>query len=106
MYKPDDIPAPIPPGLPNKPAYHEAIRKAYGLDKAGPEVFRQVRATYYGQVSYTDWLLGELLDALDRTGRDKDTAVFVGSDHGDYAGDYGLVENGTAGWKAASPMCR
>jgi choline-sulfatase len=69
-------------------------------------VFRQVRATYYGQVSYTDWLLGELLDALDRTGRDKDTAVFVGSDHGDYAGDYGLVENGTAGWKAASPMCR
>jgi choline-sulfatase len=101
MYKPDDVPPPIPPGLPTKPAYHEAIRKAYGLDKVGPEVFRQVRATYYGQVSYTDWLLGELLDALDRTGRNKDTAVFVGSDHGDYAGDYGLVEK----WHGGLESC-
>ncbi|MDR6710322.1 MULTISPECIES: sulfatase-like hydrolase/transferase [unclassified Novosphingobium] len=101
MYKPEDLPALIPPGLSGKPAYHEAIRRAYGLDKAGPEVFARVRAAYYGQVSYADWLLGELLDALERTGRDKDTAVFVGSDHGDYAGDYGLVEK----WHGGLESC-
>src|SRR5262249_30147291 len=51
-----------------------------------------VRAMYYGQVSYSDWLLGELLETLERTGHAKDTAVISSSDHGDYAGDYGLVE--------------
>jgi arylsulfatase A-like enzyme len=60
-------------------------------------VLREVRATYYGQVSYSDWLLGELLEALERTGRASDTALFVASDHGDYAGDYGLVEKWPSG---------
>lgn len=64
-------------------------------------MFRQVRATYYGQVSYADWLLGELLEALERTGRDKDTALFISSDHGDYAGDYGLVEK----WHGGLESC-
>ena len=40
----------------------------------------------------TDALLGMLLDALDETGHGQDTAVFFFSDHGDWAGDYGLVE--------------
>src|SRR5207244_13265604 len=51
----------------------------------------------YGQVSYSDWLLGELVEALDRTGHWRDTALMVCSDHGDYAGDYGLVEKWPSG---------
>ena len=47
---------------------------------------------YLGKISYTDWLLGELLGAIERTGHVDDTAVFLFSDHGDWAGDYGLVE--------------
>jgi choline-sulfatase len=43
-------------------------------------------------VGYTDWLLGELLEAMERTNRSQDTALFVFSDHGEFAGDYGLVE--------------
>ena len=97
LYRPDDLPPLAPPGLPRKPNYHEAIRKAYHLDKATDADFRQVRATYYGQVSYADWLLGELLEALDRTGHAKDTVLVAGSDHGDYAGDYGLVEKWPSG---------
>jgi choline-sulfatase len=97
LYKPSDLPPLVPPGLPKKPAFHEAIRQAYGLTGVSDAELRKVRATYYGQVSYSDWLLGELLEALERTGRAADTAVVVASDHGDYAGDYGLVEKWPSG---------
>jgi choline-sulfatase len=97
MYKPADLPPLVPPGLSKKPNFHAAIRETYGLTQVGDDVMRQVRATYYGQVSYSDWLLGELLEALERTGHARDTALFCASDHGDYAGDYGLVEKWPSG---------
>jgi choline-sulfatase len=75
-----------------KPAFHAAIRRAYGLDRLDQSDFLKMRAVYLGMVSYTDWLLGELLEAMERTNRSQDTALFVFSDHGDFAGDYGLVE--------------
>jgi len=97
LYAAADIPQLVPPDLPGKPDFHGAIRRAYGLTTVSDRVLRQVRATYYGQVSYSDWLLGELMEALDRTGRTQDTALFVASDHGDYAGDYGLIEKWPSG---------
>ena len=36
-------------------------------------------------------------DAIDRSGQFNDTVVVVFSDHGDYAGDYGLVEKWPSG---------
>jgi len=97
MYKPADLPPLVPPGLAKKPVFYSDIRKAYGLDQVSDAQLRQVRATYYGQVSYSDWLLGELLEALERTGHAQDTAIVTSSDHGDYAGDYGLVEKWPSG---------
>ncbi|MGC9224563.1 MAG: sulfatase-like hydrolase/transferase [Terracidiphilus sp.] len=92
MYSPSEVPAPIPPGLKNKPSFHAGIREMYGLGKLDDAALRKIRAVYYGQVSYTDWLIGEVMEALERTNRKKDTALFFLSDHGDYAGDFGLVE--------------
>lgn len=97
MYSPSDIPAPIPPGLKKKPMFHGAMRESYGLSRLDEMTFRKIRAVYYGQVAYSDWLLGELMQTLEKTGRDKDTALFLLSDHGDYAGDYGLVEKWPSG---------
>jgi len=97
MHKASEITGLRPIGLPRKPNYIEAIRKAYGIDKMPEQTFRQVRALYYDSVSYTDWLLGELMEAMARTNHEKDTALFVLSDHGDYAGDYGLVEKWPSG---------
>ena len=37
------------------------------------------------------------MEAMDRTGRSSDTALVVASDHGDYSGDYGLVEKWPSG---------
>lgn len=101
LYKAADLPPLAPPGLPKKPSYHKAIREAYGLTQVSDAQFRQIRATYYAQVSYSDWLLGELMEAMQRTGRDRDTALIFASDHGDYAGDYGLVEK----WPGALESC-
>jgi choline-sulfatase len=101
MYDPATLPPLVPPNLPRKPGFHAAIRKAYGLDGVSDLELRKVRATYYGQVSYADWLFGQLLDALDRTGHANDTAVLLASDHGDYAGDYGLVEKWPSGLESA-----
>ena len=96
-YKPADLPPLRPIGLPHKPNFFPAIRQAYGLGNLDKEVFRKIQAVYLGMISYTDWLLGELMEALDRTGHTRDTALFTFSDHGDYAGDYGLVEKWPSG---------
>ena len=61
------------------------------------DVFRKLRAVYLGMISYVDHMLGRLLDALDETGLAKETAVFFFSDHGEWAGDYGLIEKWHAG---------
>ena len=97
MYSPGNLPPLIPSGLSKKPRFHEGLRKMCGLDKLDDAAFRKIRAVYYGKVSYTDWLLGEMMASLERTGRDKDTALFLLSDHGDYAGDFGLVEKWPSG---------
>ncbi len=97
LYPASAVDDPVEPGLRNKPDFHAGIRTVYGLDKLDAGTLRKVRAVYYGQVAYTDWLLGELLETLAKTGRDRDTAIFVTSDHGDYAGDFGLVEKWPSG---------
>lgn len=42
--------------------------------------------------SYVDEMLGRLMDALDRSEIADTTLLIASSDHGDFAGDYGLVE--------------
>ena len=58
---------------------------------------RKIHAVYLGCVSYSDYLFGLLRDTLKETGLDQTTATFVFADHGDYAGDYGLVEKWPSG---------
>lgn len=97
LYAPASVPAPLPPGLPRKPNFHEGIRRSYNLEPLSERDFRKIHAVYLGMVSYSDWLLGELLETVERTGHGANTAVFVLSDHGDYTGDYGLVEKWPSG---------
>lgn len=97
LYSPASIPDPIPASLPRKPSFHQGMRESYGLGKLSANDYRKIRAVYYGQVSYVDWLLGELMEAVEKTHHDRDTAIMVLSDHGDYTGDYGLVEKWPSG---------
>lgn len=86
MYEPGVMPDPVPPGT-GEPAFHQAVRDGYGLDRMTPRHWREITATYYAMVSRMDSHLGRVLAA---TGEDTVTAFF--SDHGEYLGDFGLVE--------------
>lgn len=97
LYNPADLPPLRPIGLPRKPNFHAGIREEYHLGPLTEDDFRKIHAVYLGMVSYTDWLLGEVLEAVERTHHTDDTAIFIFSDHGDYMGDYGLVEKWPSG---------
>ena len=75
-----------------KPSYIELIRKIRRLDQLNPDFFAKIYATYLGMNSYVDFLLGELMNTLEESKLDKNTTLIVSSDHGDWAGNYGLVE--------------
>lgn len=91
LYDPDALP-PLRPPARGKPSFHDGIRRTRRLDQLPERVFRQIRAIYLGMITYADFLLGELLRTLDETGLADNTVVIAFSDHGDWAGDYGLVE--------------
>lgn len=57
-----------------------------------PSWLLEIQRVYYGMISKSDALLGRVVDALEATGRFEDSLVVAFSDHGDYAGQYGLVE--------------
>lgn len=97
LYDPATLPPLRPADLPGTPDFHRLIRETRHLDQMDGGFFRQLNAVYLGMTSVTDYLLGMLLDALDETGHKDDTAVFFFSDHGDWAGDYGLVEKWPSG---------
>ena len=95
-FRPEDVPPLRPPDLPDRPAFHRLIRQYRRLDQLGQAdhdaLMRQIQAVYLGMTAFVDHLLGQLLEALDESGLADETTVMAFSDHGDYAGDYGLVE--------------
>ena len=52
----------------------------------------ELRAVYYGMCARVDYQLSLVIDALRKKQMWDDTALFFFSDHGDFTGDYGLVE--------------
>lgn len=58
-----------------------------GVDEA---TLRRTRSAYYGLVTALDDYVGDLLDALERTGQAEETLVVYTSDHGEVLGDHGL----------------
>ena len=76
----------------DKPALLAGIRDAQGLSGWTEARWRELRATYYGMCARVDHQFGMLTAALKEAGLYDGSAVFVFSDHGDFTGDYGLVE--------------
>jgi arylsulfatase A-like enzyme len=66
----------LPPGISSEAGLKDEIRR------------------YRGEVSYTDAQVGRLLDALERTGLDRRTAVILTADHGEGLGDHGHLRHG------------
>lgn len=92
-----DVPAPVDCDLARKPAFARAIRARYGTDRLSPEDWAEIVATYYGMVSRVDAQLGRVLRAVERAGAADRTDTVFFTDHGEYLGDYGLVEKWPSG---------
>jgi len=75
-----------------KPSILKGIAEIQNLSGWDEDRWRELRAVYYGMCSRLDHQFGLLLEALKSKGIYEDTAIFLFADHGDFTGDYGLVE--------------
>jgi arylsulfatase A-like enzyme len=97
LHNPDDMPAPIQRISGPEPKYMEALRTSYATDRASPEHWRQIASVYHGMTSRVDSQLGRVLAAVESAGMTDNTATIFFTDHGEYLGDYGLIEKWPAG---------
>lgn len=97
MYKPIDVAPRINHHGKGKPAFHEGIRTKLGTDRLTEENWQEIQRVYYGMISRVDWQLGRVMEQLDRIGELENTIVMYFTDHGEYAGDFGLVEKWPSG---------
>ena len=87
---PERIPA--PDNWAGKPSILQLIHERQGLQHWTEERWTELRATYYGMCARVDHQFGLLVEALREAGMYDSTAMFLFADHGDFTGDYGLVE--------------
>ena len=73
--------------------------KVWNMDKAfrDEQLWRNFIGAYYALVTEIDHHVGEILKALEEAGLEKETIVIYTSDHGDFAGNHGMVEKCAAG---------
>ncbi len=51
-------------------------------------LIRQIRAAYYGCISFVDYQIGRIVHALERRGQLDNTLIMFASDHGELLGEY------------------
>ncbi len=93
IYRPDriDMPPTRPHELDDKMERQRVFFHLMGLDRTPEEDLRRAVAIYYGMISYLDDGIGAVLDALDASGMADDTVIVFTADHGDYAGEHGMM---------------
>jgi arylsulfatase A-like enzyme len=84
-----------------KPAFHQAIREKLGTDRLSESEWQDVQRVYYGMISRVDSQLGRVMKALNETNQIESTLTLYFTDHGEYAGDFGLVEK----WPSGMDRC-
>lgn len=80
-----------------EPRYMKTIRERYGTDRATDEIWREIKATYYGMISRLDDQFGRVMKLVEEKGLWKDTVTMFFTDHGEYLGDHGLIEKWPSG---------
>jgi len=98
LYDPDKIPLPEPgvkpEGVPEIAMHISREIKGYGFTPKdrdfNEEEIRHYRHGYYAAISFMDAQIGEILDALDESGKAGETIVVFTSDHGFHIGEHTL----------------
>lgn len=83
------LPGELPSGAPLALRAQRRFRTGDDLPEAA---MREILAVYYGMVSFVDEQIGRVLQTVRALGLEENTLILFTSDHGDYAGQHGLVE--------------
>lgn len=89
---PPDITGADPATLPLAWRWVRELGHRLGEDDA--ETLQRARASYVGMIRLIDDQLARLVRHLEDTGRMSSTLLVFHADHGDFAGDYGLMRKG------------
>lgn len=87
-----DIDLPPTADYTDKPLAMRHIFETYKLNRLTDDDWRELIAVYYGMIGHADHEFGRVLDVLEETGHLDNTIVIFWSDHGEFAGEYQLVE--------------
>lgn len=97
MYDRKSVPDLKPVVLDDKPKFMKLMNEKYRLNELQDSDFKEIRSTYYGMITKLDDLIGRIINKLKEVKMYDNTAFFFTADHGDYAGDYGLIEKWPSG---------
>jgi len=75
----------------------ENLWKAWVL---GEDALREGLARYYGLMSLIDQQVGRILDHLEKSGKIDNTIIIFTADHGDFAGNLGMLGKNTSNYDA------
>jgi choline-sulfatase/uncharacterized sulfatase len=101
LYAPQDLDIPdsardlFERGFATKPEFqrrHVARRGGYPYVPADPDELRRQLAHYYALITIIDEEIGRVLDHLRQAGDLDNTIIVYVADHGDFAGDHGLMQ--------------
>lgn len=76
----------------NKASMLYGIYEKQRINKMSKQQIDELRATYLAMVSRFDYQFGLIKNKLKETNLYDETNLIIFSDHGDYTGDYGIVE--------------
>jgi choline-sulfatase len=94
LYRDEDIELPATPAIPfdemdphSQRLFRMSAMEEYDITDAD---IRSSRHGYFANITYVDGLIGQLIDALEKTKLLDDTVIVMSSDHGDFLGERGL----------------
>ncbi len=91
LYRAPLMPLPnIPPDFERLQTYVNRCQNRYKYRDQGFDhnLIRNIKAYYYACISFVDFQIGRILDALEETGQRDNTLVVFTADHGEHLGDY------------------
>jgi arylsulfatase A-like enzyme len=80
-----------------EPKYMKKIRERYGTARATEDIWKEIKATYYGMITRLDDQFGQIITKIDELDLWENTVTMFFTDHGEYLGDHGLIEKWPSG---------
>lgn len=90
IYDPDRMPNPVQGELETDHMDEQLPFMNYAIwaEDINNSHARVLRARYYGEITYIDHCIGQILDAVEKRGDTANTLICFYSDHGDHLGDH------------------